>query len=525
VKCFPAEKLRLSVVQLGLWISLVAAPGMCMAAGVHADEKAGAPGCAHESAQQCVTAALEAMGGRERLRKVASIRMETTGHTLLMEQSYRQSPFITSYEREHITLDLANQRLLNEAKLTWPESDPNQSDSDTTLVVGVEGGVYRTKFGDSPCSLSALEAARQVLALGPARVLMTAADSPDLHFEAPQTVRSTAHAVIAFTWRHIPVRVLLNPFNHLPDALETTQVFHDFWYFWGDVRQRIYFDNWKLVQGITFPTNWVEERNGTVWSSVQALNVEFNVEIDEKLFAMTPGAVKQSAASPGWNHPFSVKEATALAPGVDLFAGSWNATVVKEPDGLVILEAPISGLYVQGVLNEARKRHPGLAVTAVLSTSDSWPHTGGVRQAVSLGLPVYILDLNRPLLDRMMSAPHTLEPDALENSKRAKTKLPWRIVASKQELGSGPNRMELYPLRGAATERQYMVYFPEHRLLYASDTLALNDDGSLYDPELMYEVAQAVKRENLTVDTVFAMHQGPLPWAQVMALIDKSRQS
>jgi hypothetical protein len=524
MKCFPAEKQRFALVRSGLWTSVVAASAMCMAAGVHPDEKAAAPGCPRESAQQCVTAALEAMGGRERLQKVASIRMETTGHTLLMEQSYRQAPFITSYERDHVTMDLANQRLLNEAKLTWPESDPNQSDSDTTLVAGTEGGVYRTKFGDSPCSLSDLEAAREALALGPARVLMTAADAPDLHFEAPQVVRSTAHAVVAFTWRHIPVRVLLNPFNHLPDAVETTRVFHDFWYFWGDVRQRIYLDNWKLVQGITFPTNWVEERNGAIWSSTQALNVEFNVEMDEKLFAMTPGAVKQSAASPGWNHPFSVKEATTLAPGVDLFAGSWNATVVKEPDGLVILEAPISGLYTQGVLNEARKRHPGLAVTAVLSTSDSWPHTGGVRQAVSLGLPVYILDLNRPLLDRMMSAPHTLEPDALQNSKRVRT-TPWKIVARKQELGSGPNRMELYPLRGASTERQYMVYFPEHRLLYASDTLALNDDGTLYDPELMYEVAQAVKRENLTVDTVFAMHQGPLPWAQVMALIDKSRQS
>lgn len=288
VKCFPVEELRPSLVRSSVWISVVAASGMCLAAGVHADEKAAAPGCAHESPQQCVTAALEAMGGRERLQKVASIRMETVGHTLLMEQSYRQAPFITSYERDHITMDLANQRLLNEAKLTWPESDPNQSDSDTTLVVGAEGGVYRTKFGDSPCSLSDLEAAHEAMALGPARVLMTAADAPDLHFEAPQVVRSTSHAVVAFTWRHIPVRLLLNPFNHLPDALETTQVFHDFWYFWGDVRQRIYFDNWKLVQGITFPTNWVEERNGAIWSSTQALNVEFNVDMDEKLFAMTP---------------------------------------------------------------------------------------------------------------------------------------------------------------------------------------------------------------------------------------------
>jgi len=233
---------------------------------------------------------------------------------------------------------------------------------------------------------------------------------------------------------------------------------------------------------------------------------------------MTAGAAKQSATSPGWNRAFSGKQATALAPGIDLFEGAWNSTLVKEPEGIVILEAPISGLYTQGVIREARRRHPGLGISAVLSTSDSWPHTGGVRQAVALGIPVYILDLNRPLLERMMSAPHTIDPDALEKAARRESPH-WNIVAKKVEVGSGANRMELYPLRGASTERQYMVYFPERHLLYASDTLALNDDGSLYDPELMNEVAQAVKRENLTVDTVFAMHQGPMPWEQVMTLL------
>jgi hypothetical protein len=525
MNCFRSEKQPRFPVQRRLGVYALAVSGLCAAAGVHAGEKpTPAPGCAHESPQQCVTAALEAMGGRDRLQQVTSIRLQTVGHTLLMEQSYRQAPFITSYERDHITLDFANRRLLTEAKLTWPESDPNQSDSDTTLVAGPDGGVYRTKFGDSPCSLAALDASRQALALGPARVLLTAAEASDLHFERPEMLRSTSHAVVAFSWRHIPVRVLLNPYNHLPDAVETTQVFHDFWYFWGDVRQRVNFDNWKLAEGITFPTNWVEERNDALWSSTQVLEVEFNVQMDAKDFDMNPGAVKQSAASPGWSRPFSVKQATSLAPGVDLYAGSWNSTVVKEPDGIIVLEAPISATYTQGVMKEARRRHAGMPISAVLSTSDSWPHTGGVRQAVAMDLPVYILDLNRPLLDRMMSAPHTLEPDALQKSAHS-TAPHWKIVATKQEVGSGANRMELYPLRGASTERQYMVYFPEHHLLYASDTLAMNDDGTLYDPELMYEVAAAVKRENLIVDTVYAMHQGPMPWEKVMALIEKSRHS
>ena len=66
-----------------------------------------------------------------------------------------------------------------------------------------------------------------------------------------------------------------------------------------------------------------------------------------------------------------------------------------------------------------------------------------------------------------------------------------------------------------------MVYFPQSHLLYASDTRVLKDGGALYDPELMHEVAQAVKHENLEVYTVFAMHQGPPPWDRVLAMVEK----
>lgn len=506
------------------WFCLVLGFVACVSGEALAREWNGGPGCPQKQPKQCVEMALEAMGGRQRLQQISSVRLRTIGHTLLMEQSYRQEPFIISYDRGQTTLDLAHRRVLTETKLTWPESDPNQSDLDSVVIVGDEGGVRRAKDRDTPCSLSEIDAARELLALGPVRILLTAYDAPDLHFESPQLLRATSHSVLAFTWQHVPVRVFLNPFNHLPDAIETTQEFHDFWYFWGDVRQRIYFDNWKLFQGIEFPTNLVEERNGAVLRSTQALNVEFNVPIDDQGFRMDLEAARRSATSPGWKRQFRADKDTALAPGIDLFPGSWNSTIVKQPDGIVILEAPISELYTRGVIEEAKKRYPGSPVKAVLSTSDSWPHVGGVRFAFAQGVPVYILDLNRPLLDKLMSAPHRIDPDALENSRNSKSPS-WKIVSGREEVGIGKTRMELYPLRGASTERQYMVYFPEYQLLYASDTLAINDDNTLYDPELMHEVAQAVDREHLMVNTVFAMHQGLTPWNQVLALIESSQSA
>lgn len=481
--------------------------------------RAETPGCQGLNVHQCLELAFTAMGGRERLAGIRVVRTDAISHTALMEQSYRQSPFITSYQRDKVTRDFAEKRLLVAQHSVWPESDPHQAESDATLVVTPEGGGDRDPSGDSPCSLADLDSARDGFALGPERLLLTAADATDLHFEESEILRSTPHVVLGFTWNKISVRVVLNSFNHLPDAVETTQGFNDFWYFWGDVSQRVYFDNWQVFHGLIYPTNQVIERNGSIWRSTQVLDLEINPTLEQKTFAIDPTAVQKSAKQKGWNRTFRADNPVSLAPGIDLYAGAWNTTIIKQADGVLILETPISSTYTEGIFKVAAQRYPGVPVKAALSTSDSWPHVGGVREDVARGTPVYILDLNQPLLDRMLAAPHRLNPDALQRSPRPAQ---WRVVTAKTVIGDGPNRMELYPVRGASTERQYMVYFPERKLLYASDTLSINEDKTLYDPELMREVIQAVRREGIEVITVFAMHQRPTPWDQVVSLVEKS---
>jgi len=476
--------------------------------------------CREAGAKGCLALAIAAMGGHERLESIRNLRLDEMSHTALEEQSYRQDPFITSYAHTNETIDFEHGRVHRETHGTWPESDPGQASFDMTLIADAAGGVYHSAQGDTPCSLGDLDSVREALALGLARMLLVASAAADLHFEGTEVLRSTPHTAVAFTWQGSPVRILVNPFNHLPDALETTRTFRDFWYFWGDVRQKIYFDNWQVFYGLVYPTNEVEERNGTVWQSRQVLSLEINVTTDDALFAMDKAAAEKSAQGKGWDRPFSAAHPTELAPGITLFEGAWNSTIVKQEDGVYILEAPISGLYTQGVIDEAKKRYPDVPIKGVFSTSDSWPHTGGVRQCVALGLPIYILDLNRALLEREVAAPHSLQPDLLAQAAGTSPKTPdWQIVSGKTVVGTGANRAELYPIRGASTERQYMVYFPEQYLLYASDTLVLNDNGSLYDPELMREVVAAVTGQGLNVTTVFAMHQGPVAWKQVEDLV------
>jgi hypothetical protein len=477
------------------------------------------PGCEGLEPKACLEKALEAMGGRQRLDNIRTVRLDAVGHTELMEQSYRQSPFITSYVRKQVTIDYVGQRVIENSHVVWPEADLGQSDSDVTLIVTPTGGVNRSKGKDVPCSAAELDRVRQDLVLGPERVLLTGSAAADLHYAAPETLRSTVHTVVSFTWDGVPIRVALNRFNHLPDAVETKQQFRDFWFYWGDVKQRVYLDNWRWVDGTEYPSNEVTERNGALWRSTQVLNIAINEPVEDKDFAIDAKIAKFSLQQKGWAGATFRGQAQTLADGITFFAGAWNTTLVKQPDGLVILESPISEHYTEGIVAEARKRYPDTPIKAVLSTSDSWPHVGGIRYDVAEQFPVYILDLNEPLLDRMVGAPHSIDPDALE---RGRKKPSWRLVSKPTYVGTGANRMLLVPLRGASTERQYMVYFPEHHLLYASDTLVVNDDKTIYDPELAWEVEQAVKREHLDVETVFAMHQTPIAWRDVMSMLHKA---
>jgi hypothetical protein len=211
-----------------------------------------------------------------------------------------------------------------------------------------------------------------------------------------------------------------------------------------------------------------------------------------------------------------------ISDSIIQLAGPWNVVLVKQLDGIVILEAPISSAYTEGILTDVQTRFPGVPVKAVVTTSDAWPHIGGVREYVVRKIPVYVLDLNLPILDRLVKAPRTFSPDALSRKPVAAQ---WRTVSAKTVVGTGDTRIELLPVRGETGERMMMAWLPGLRLLYASDLLQRSRDGkSFFMPGMLAEVMAAVEREQTgTPDRVIAMHLAPTPWAEVVAAVSAVR--
>jgi glyoxylase-like metal-dependent hydrolase (beta-lactamase superfamily II) len=263
--------------------------------------------------------------------------------------------------------------------------------------------------------------------------------------------------------------------------------------------------------------------NGQPYSTYTANEVRFNPTLNDADFAIPEGDRKASLAMARDLEEIPIgipsENPKEIASGIVYIngPGAFHSTEVRQSDGIVIVEAVISSGYSARIIEDAQKRFPGLPIKALLTTSDSWPHIGGVREYAARGIPIYALDLNRPILTRLLAAPHTLHPDLLaRNPREAK----FTFVSERSALGTGENRIEIIPFRTVTGERQMMVYLPGAKLVYTSDLFAIGGDGSLFLPQFAREAEDAISRERLDVERVYGMHYDPVPLQQLHDAIE-----
>ena len=466
-------------------------------------------------ARRWVETAIQRMGGEAPLRGLATLKLEWIGYRNLLEQSERpDGPWIPQIERATELWDTANGR--------WSETvEASVSDDTYAIQTIVDGDVAVRRLGERvlPSGRGAVLEAREWMALSPQQVLLAALSARDLRREADVMYQDVSHHVVAFGEGEDRRRLLLNTQTGFPTAVETTRAFPDdlYWQVWGDVTTRIAWSYWDLRPGgLFFPLQWDVERGGRPWRSLTIAKLAPGFAPPADAFAIGDAdklAARGAAALDERPLGNPSRPAVELAPGVVLIPGSWAVTLVKQTDGVVVLEAPISNGYSARVIEEANRRFPGLPVKAVVTTSDSWPHFGGIREYAARGIPVYLLDLNVPQIRRALESPHRSHPDALAKAPRAPV---LRAVSGRTVIGDGPNRIELYPFRGETGERMMMAFLPGPGILYASDLFQSGRGGP---PEYAWEVADAVRREKLSVTTVFAMHSDPASWQSLLDLV------
>jgi hypothetical protein len=471
---------------------------------------------------------MTAMGGEERLRSIESLTYGAVGERQMVEQSERPSgPYFIDHFKISETRDLAGRRTRIEVTHQGYAADHWWTGDQPASAVAVLNGETSAFQKDGKFRYAGgyqVENNDDQFAFAPERVLLTAAGASDLHLLPDTVLHGVRHHALAFHYDGASVVLYLNADTDLPWKVSFTHAFpyNVFLNPWGDVTTSITYSAWSLEPfGISYPREWTSTRMNLPDQQLFILDLKFNPPLDDAALTLPADMVRDHP------HPQAIDayplgyagsgEPHQLADGILEVPGGWNVTFVRQSDGVVLLEAPWSAGYTERAIDLAKKTF-GLPVKAVITTSDSWPHIAGIRQAVADGMTVYALDLNRPILARLLAAPHMSHPDALAMSRR-----PPHIVSVTKPLalGSGANRIVIYPYRTVTAERQMMVYFPDHHLLYTSDLFSQADnDDDWFTPQYLHEAIGAIARYGLQPQTVFGMHYTETPYQK---LVDAER--
>ncbi len=463
----------------------------------------------YSTASQLVAAAVEAMGGADRLRALHTIRLSgETYEQHLYEAEPPDQPYYVTHQHFAESRDLARRRF---RRLGWTMDSLHalvQIGSDGIIEIRQGGAVRTTRLHADWIDLS------------PERLMLTAAAAGDLHTIGDTTISGVHELGIAFTWMGLPVRVWLNAFTNLPMIVDYPQSYPESISsgVWGDVNLRVSYGAWIILPGgLHYPTQINQDWNGVPFRTTVLSDVVPNPTLIDSDYVHSAGALA-SAQQPGSLNANDIplgeadRPAAEIEPGVVQIPGAWYTTIVRQSDGIVVIDAPISSGYSSKVLAEATRRYPETPVKAVITTSNYWWHIAGLREYVARGIPVYALDANQGEIHRLVAAPHRIDPDHLENSKRAAR---LHVVSRRTVIGSGRNRLELFPIRTSTTSLMLMVYMPSYQLLYSSDMAQpLGPNGSFIYPQYLWDLRRCVSMNGLTVTSLIGMHMSPTPWAK-----------
>jgi hypothetical protein len=463
-----------------------------------------------------VNAALDRMNAGTNPRSLRSLKIEEQDIAYdIVENDHPGPPYYASVTEVSRVEDLGGRRELVET---------HSSDGSIVQKTLLTRGQWISGAGTDKAV--AERAAPSWETQNPVRALELAAAAPDLRTEPGEVFDQSPQRVVSFTNGRYRVKLLIDIATGLLSASEAVVAFdrpmsQDVAFTaWGDVDERTEFVHWTFKGGIRYPFQSDIFRSGVHYRSLLAkdvtvpdgkldLDAEFPKRVPEQIASVDDiplGASVAFAPNPG-------KAISEIAPGIIQVPNSWYTTLVRQDDGIVIIDAPISAGYSKNVIAEARRRFSGLPIKALVTSTAFFWHVAGIREYAALGIPIYAEQRNAGTLRAILSSVHTLDPDDLSRCRCHPGKIV--TVSGRVAIGTGRNRMELMPI-GTATEPMLMTYVADAKLLHTGEMVQpLGPGGSILYPESLIELVHAVAANGLGINTMIGMHMSPTPWTEI----------
>ncbi|MBK7870696.1 MAG: hypothetical protein IPJ74_08430 [Saprospiraceae bacterium] len=294
-----------------------------------------------------------------------------------------------------------------------------------------------------------------------------------------------------------------NPDTKLPERMSMTVARAYEWYHIEPVKQTVIFKRWKpLENGALYPMEWEVMQNGDwaytfVWQKVQ-----INPTISDTLFRI-PDDIKTAYQQRNNNFNLHLPENIEwkeIAHNIWLLPYQNNVTVIRQHDGLIILEAPVSPLYSEDILSRIQQKFSGLPIKALIITSPIPSHIAGLAPYFKKNIKIYCLSECKENIIKLFPSFITY---------------PLQIVKEKITIGAGDERMELFPSK--TFTNRLLAYFPNQKLLYASELgQSFNFPGwEKYTKHVLEQVVTAVQKQKLEVNQFFGLHLSVTNFAEM----------
>ena len=483
---------------------------------------------ANERARQILDRSLNALGGTDRLKALASITMKGTGkqHPSAESQGYEYGKRNAQEYTETLVAFPAQRKFAFEhrtdegdRKIRWRRW---LYDGDQRLV-----GDFLVQDTYSSRSESTVRQRSQQMRRIPHWLLLEASENPSsLKFISDSTsYRGRRHSVLAYTPPNESITLNLF-FDNQTQLLSKLEYQIDFPTL-GDTRLEYTYSEYRPDRYL----GWAPSRHTINVAGSVALEVEVamtaNTSNAEEIFNLPkfpvgqpetfqlPPHLKGLAGTPG-----SVVDA---GNGINLIEISgFTVMFIEFKDFILVAEAPavhpsivnIPANLQQGSteLSEAfiqkiKEKLPGKPIKYLVVTHYHSDHSGGARAFIAEGATILTTPGNKSFFEKMSSASYGLKPDRLSRSPR-----PVKIETFQQKrtLSDGVRTVELINVgRNPHSNENLVVYIPAEKILFQGD-LFYFDIGDEFPPKnritIMSFFAKWLRDNNLAPERIYSVH-------------------
>ena len=240
----------------------------------------------------------------------------------------------------------------------------------------------------------------------------------------------------------------------------------------GEVAYTTHYTGFVPYDGVYLPLGYNTQFD---WRDVEFMKMWVDgYEVDSAIpdLAAPPAVLAQEGGAGGGFGGGANVEATAVARGIWRITG--GTMVIEFADHVTLFEVGGGLDRVRNVVALARTLVPEKPVTEVIVSHHHFDHTRGLRQAVAEGLTVISRRDNGVIFEEMTSRPAPNFPDDLERSGETLTFVP---VDDSIVLEDETMRVELYhTINNNHTADNLFAYVPEHRMMIEADIATASVD-------------------------------------------------